>query len=104
MTDLTMSSLTDLTTLTVAGGKIGNITLTASNNLAVANFDHTSNMENKGSATANKSVSLSVTDNTSLTKLHSTGDDVDTLTITGNTSLAAAWWSRKMICARPTQR
>tara|TARA_X000000368_G_scaffold400602_1_gene372626 strand:- start:427 stop:2076 length:1650 start_codon:yes stop_codon:yes gene_type:complete len=88
MTDLTMSSLTDLTTLTVAGGKIGNITLSASNNLAVANFDHTSNMENKGSATANKSVSLSVTNNTSLTKLHSTGDDVENLTITGNTALA----------------
>jgi hypothetical protein len=88
MTDLTMSALTDLTTLTVAGGKIGNITLTGSNNLAVANFDHTSNMENKGSATANKSVSLSVTNNTSLTKLHSTGDDVETLTVTGNTALA----------------
>jgi hypothetical protein len=88
MTALTMSSLTDLTSLTVAGGKIGSISLTGSNNISVANFDHTTNLENKDSATALKSVSFVVTDNTGLTKLHSTGDDVDTLTITGNTSLA----------------
>ena len=63
MTDLTMATLTDLTSLTVAGGKIGNISLTDSPNISVANFDHTSNMENKGSATANKSVSFVVTNN-----------------------------------------
>jgi len=97
MHDLTISSATDLVSLTVASGsKIGNITLTASNNLSVADFNHTTNLNNKldsstagtSSNSANKSVSLSATNNTSLTKLHSTGDDVETLTITGNTALA----------------
>jgi hypothetical protein len=87
MTDLTMSTLTDLTSLTVAGGKIGNISLTDSPNISVANFDHTSNMENKGSATANKSVSFVVTDNLGLTKLHTTGDLIHTFTVTGNDAL-----------------
>jgi hypothetical protein len=88
MTDLTMQTLTDLTSLTVAGGKIGNIKLDSSPNIAVANFDHTSNMENKGSTTANKSVSFIVTDNTALTKLHTTGDLIHTFTVTGNDALA----------------
>jgi hypothetical protein len=87
MTDLTMATLTDLTSLTVAGGKIGNITLSDSPNISVANFDHTSNMENKGSATANKSVSFVVTNNTGLTKLHTTGDLIHTFTVTGNDAL-----------------
>jgi phage shock protein A len=101
MHDLTITGSTDLSSLTVAtGSKIGNITMTASNNLSVADFNHTTNLNNKlgtagtnvtaGTSTnsANKSVSLSVTNNTSLTKLHSTGDDVNTLTVTGNTALA----------------
>jgi hypothetical protein len=87
MTDLTMQTLTDLTTLTVAGGKIGNIKLDSSPNITVANFDHTSNMENKGSTTANKSVSFVVTDNLGLTKLHTTGDLIKTFTVTGNDAL-----------------
>ena len=88
MTDLTISSATDLTSLTVASGsKIGSISLSGSNNLAVADFNHTSNMENKGSATANTSVSFVVTDNLGLTKLHTTGDDVSTFTVTGNDAL-----------------
>jgi hypothetical protein len=87
MTDLTMQTLTDLTSLTVAGGKIGNIKLDSSPNISVANFDHTSNMENKGSATANKSVSFVVTDNLGLTKLHTTGDLIHTFTVTGNDAL-----------------
>ncbi|MDC6466061.1 hypothetical protein PQZ36_00695 [Flavobacteriaceae bacterium] len=88
MTDLTMATLTDLTSLTVAGGKIGNITLSDSPNISVANFDHTSNLENKGSATANKSVSFVVTDNLGLTKLHTTGDLIKTFTVTGNDALS----------------
>jgi hypothetical protein len=87
MTDLTMDTMTDLTSLTVAGGKIGSITLKDSPNLSVANFDHTSNMENKDSATANKSVSFIVTDNLGLTKLHTTGDLIKTFTVTGNDAL-----------------
>ena len=88
MTDLTISSATDLTSLTVASGSlIGSISLTSSNNLTVADFNHTSNMENKGSSTANTSVSFVVTDNLGLTKLHTTGDDVSTFTVTGNDAL-----------------
>jgi hypothetical protein len=88
MHDLTISGATDLTTLTVASGSsIGNINLTGTTNLAVADFNHTSNLTDTD-ATAQKSVTLSATNNTGLTKLHSTGDDVDTLTITGNAALA----------------
>jgi uncharacterized protein YqfB (UPF0267 family) len=88
MHDLTITGALDLTTLTVAtGSKIGNISLAGTTNLAVADFNHTSNLTDTD-ATAQKSVTLSATNNTALTKLHSTGDDVDTLTITGNTSLA----------------
>ena len=88
MTDLTISSATDLTSLTVASGSlIGSISLTGSNNLTVADFNHTTNLENKGSATANTSVSFVVTDNLGLTKLHTTGDDVSTFTVTGNDAL-----------------
>jgi len=88
MHDLTITGATDLTTLTVASGSsIGNISLSGTTNLAVADFNHTSNLTDTNS-TAQKSVTMSVTNNTGLTKLHSTGDDVDTLTITGNTSLA----------------
>jgi hypothetical protein len=88
MHDLTITGATDLTSLTVAeGSSIGNIILTGTTNLAVADFNHTSNLTDVD-ATAQKSVTMSVTDNTGLTKLHSTGDDVDTLTITGNTALA----------------
>jgi hypothetical protein len=88
MHDLEINAATDLTSLTVAtGSSIGNITLTGTTNLAVADFNHTSNLTDVN-ATAQKSVTMSVTNNTGLTKLHSTGDDVDTLTITGNTALA----------------
>ena len=87
MTDLTMATLTDLTSLTVAGGKIGNISLTDSPNISVADFNHTTNLENKGSATANTSVSFVVTNNLGLTKLHTTGDLIHTFTVTGNDAL-----------------
>ncbi len=88
MHDLTITGATDLTSLTVASGsKIGNISLTGTTNLSVADFNHTSNLTDTD-ATAQKSVTFSATNNTGLTKLHSTGDDVDTLTITGNTTLA----------------
>ena len=90
MTDLTISSATDLTSLTItSGAKIGSISLTGSNNLAVADFNHTTNMENKDSATANTSASFVVTDNLGLTTLHSTGDDVSTFTVTGNDALTS---------------
>jgi hypothetical protein len=87
MTDLTMSVLTDLTSLTVSG-KVGNITLASSPNISVADFNHTTNMENKSSATANTSATFVVTDNLGLTKLHTTGDDISTFTVTGNDALS----------------
>jgi len=86
MTDLTMATLTDLTSLSVSGN-VGSISLTDSPNIAVADFNHTTNLENKDSATANKSVSFVVTDNLGLTKLHTTGDLVHTFTVTGNDAL-----------------
>ncbi len=95
MHDLTLSGTTDLTSLTVASGsKIGNIKVTGSNNLVVADFDHTTNLDVKASGTTastavNKAVSFEVYDNTALTTLHSTGDDVSTFTVAGNDALTA---------------
>jgi len=98
MHDLTLSGTTDLTSLTIAeGSKIGNIKVTGANNLAVADFNHTTNLNNKltGSTagtsanSANKAVSFEVYDNTALTTLHSTGDDVSTFTVAGNDALTS---------------
>ncbi|MDA8547587.1 hypothetical protein N9K61_02495 [Flavobacteriaceae bacterium] len=95
MHDLTITGTTDLTSLTIAdGSKIGNILLTGANNLAVADFDHTSNLALKAtgttaSTTVAKSVSFQVYDNTALTTVHSTGDDVSTLTVAGNDALTS---------------
>ena len=88
MHDLTITGATDLTTLTVAdGSKIGNINLTGTTNLKVADFNHTSNLTDVDK-TAQKSVTFSATSNSALEKLHSTGDDVSSLTVTGNAALA----------------
>jgi uncharacterized protein YqfB (UPF0267 family) len=88
MHDLTITGATDLSTLTVAeGSKIGNIKLSGTTNLKVADFNHTTNLTDIDK-TAQKSVTFEATSNTALEKLHSTGDNVDTLTITGNTNLA----------------
>jgi hypothetical protein len=96
MHGLTISNMDDLTTLSVASGnKIGDISLTGSDNLTVANFDHTTNLDGKVTGTtAGTSTSVEtgvdfvVTDNLGLTKLHTTGDHVDTFTVTGNDALA----------------
>jgi hypothetical protein len=96
MHGLTISGMDDLTTLSVASGnKIGDITLENSDNLSVANFDHTTNLDGKvtgttaGTSTSvEKGVNFIATDNLGLTKLHTTGDHVDTFTVTGNDALA----------------
>jgi hypothetical protein len=89
MTDLTLAGNTDLTSLTISSdSKIGNVSLTGNTNLLVADFNHTSNMENKGSATANTYVTLTATGNTALTKLHSTGDKVRSFNVNNNAALA----------------
>ena len=95
MHDLTLSGTTDLTSLTIAAGsKIGNILLTGANNLTVADFNHTSNLALKvtgttASTAVAKSVSFEVYDNTALTTVHSTGDDVSTLTVAGNDAMTS---------------
>ena len=95
MHDLTLNGTADLTSLTVASGsKIGNILVTGANNLTVADFDHTTNLDAKATGTTastavNKAVSFQVYDNTSLTTVHSTGDDVSTLTVAGNDALTS---------------
>ena len=84
---------TDLTTLSVASGnKIGDIIMSGTNNLSVADFNHTTNLDAKATgasaSTAVKTgVTFSITDNLGLTKLHTTGDSVDTFTVTGNDAL-----------------
>ena len=96
MHGLTISGMDDLTTLSVASGnKIGDITLENSDNLLVANFDHTTNLDGivagttAGAATdVEKGVNFIATNNLGLTKLHTTGDHVDTFTVTGNDALA----------------
>jgi hypothetical protein len=95
MHDLTITGTTDLTSLTIAdGSKIGNILLTGANNLTVADFDHTTNLAKKATGTTaatavNKSVSFEVYDNAALTTVHSTGDDVSTLTVAGNDAMTS---------------
>jgi hypothetical protein len=90
---LTMSNMDDLTTLSVASGnKIGDISLTGSDNLTVADFNHTTNLDKTASGTTASTavetgVSFVATDNLGLTKLHTTGDHVDTFTVTGNDAL-----------------
>jgi hypothetical protein len=93
---LTISNMDDLTTLSVASGnKIGDISLTGSDNLTVADFNHTTNLDGKVSGTTagtstsvETGVSFIAQDNLGLTKLHTTGDHVDTFTVTGNDVLA----------------
>jgi hypothetical protein len=95
MHGLTISGATDLTTLSVAAGnKIGDIDLTGATNLTVADFNHTTNLDGiVAGTTAGTSTSVETgvrfvaTDNTALTKLHTTGDHVDTFTVTGNDAL-----------------
>jgi hypothetical protein len=95
MHGLTISGMDDLTTLSVASGnKIGDITLENSDNLTVADFNHTTNLDGKVSGTTagastdvETGVNFIVTDNLGLTKLHTTGDHVDTFTVTGNDAL-----------------
>ena len=93
MHDLDIQTASDLTTLSVAtGNKIGSINLVSSPNLTVADFNHTTNLDSKATGTdastaVKKSVSFVVTDNLGLTKLHTTGDNVSTFTVTGNDAL-----------------
>ena len=87
--DLSINGLTDLTSLTVsAASAMGDVTLTNTTNLAVADFDHSFSGAAHGTTAATSSV-VSVTDNSALTTLHYAADDVGTLTVTGNDALTA---------------
>ena len=87
--DLSIDGLTDLTSLTVsAASKMGDVTLTNTTNLAVADFDHSFIGTTTGTTAATSSV-VSITDNSALTTLHYAADDVGTLTVTGNDALSA---------------
>jgi uncharacterized lipoprotein NlpE involved in copper resistance len=90
MTALTLKDMTDLTTLTVsADSKIGSVSATGNTNIAVMDFNHTTNLEQVGSATALKSVSATFTGNSSLTTLNWSGDDVSSLNVSDNDKLTA---------------
>ena len=67
---------------------MGDVTLTGTTNLAVADFDHSFIGTTTGTTAATSS-SVSVTDNSALTTLHYAADDVGTLTVTGNDALTA---------------
>jgi hypothetical protein len=87
--DLSINGTTDLTSLTVSSGSsMQDVTLTATTNLAVADFDHSFSGSAHGTTAATSS-SVSITDNTALTTLHWAADDVGTLTVTGNDALTA---------------
>jgi len=87
--DLSINGTTDLTTLTVSSGSsMADVTLTATTNLAVADFNHSFSGSAHGT-TAQTSSTVTVTNNTALTTLDWAADDVGTLTVTGNDALTA---------------
>ena len=87
--DLSISGLTDLTTLTVSSAsKMGDVTLTGTTNLAVADFNHSFIGTTTGTTAATSSTAT-ITDNTALTTLHWAADDVGTLAVTGNDALTS---------------
>jgi len=73
----------DLTSVTVTGAKIGNVTINANTDLETLVMDHTTDL-----ASGDTGAAVSITDNTNLESLTWSADDVDSLTVTGNTQLA----------------
>ena len=88
MDDLTLDSMTDLTTVSIAETTAMNdVVVTGNTNLTSLNIAAANNFAANGT-TAQTSTTLTVTGNTSLTSLTSVRDDIGALTVTGNTSLA----------------
>jgi hypothetical protein len=81
---LTVDDNDDLVTLTVTGAKLGNVTVMDNGDLESATMDHTTTL-----ATGDTGATLSVTGNTNMTSFTWGADDVDSITVTGNTQLAA---------------
>jgi len=73
----------DLTSITVTGAKIGNVTINANTDLETLVMDHTTDL-----ASGDTGATASITSNTNLETLTWSADDVDSLTITDNTQLA----------------
>jgi len=81
---LTVTGNDDLTSLVVTGSKIGNVTVESNTDLASLVLDHTSDLT---TALTGTGVTVSIKGNTNMTSLKFSADDVDSLTVTGNTAL-----------------
>ena len=85
---LTVTGNNDLVTLTVTGAKIGNITLEDNTDLETVVLDHTTSLAPAvGTTKADAGATVSIKGNTNMTSLTFGADDVDSLTVTGNSAL-----------------
>jgi len=90
MRNLDLTNNDNLTTLDVTGSGIANVTLTGNDALVTATFDHTTELNYNGTATADtEDVAVTITNNLAMTTLAFGADKVETLTLTGNTSLSS---------------
>ena len=78
----------DLTTITVTGASIGNVTITDNGDLAELTLDHTSKVDDDDDTSFPEAVTVNISDNENLTDLTFSADDVSSLTIQGNSDLA----------------
>ena len=92
MDDLLIDDVDDLTSLTVTGASMHDITITDNDKLGSLNLDHSYNAAYDG-ATANTSSSFTATGNQELTTLTYKGSAVKTLQVTGNAKLATVDFS-----------
>ena len=90
MRNLNLTNNDNLTTLDVTGSSIANVTLTGNDALVTATFDHTTELNYNGTSTTDtEDVAVVITNNLAMTTLAFGGDNVETLTLTGNTSLSS---------------
>jgi len=80
---LTIHDNDDLVTVTVTGAKLGNVEISENGDLEAVTLDHTTTL-----AALDLGATLSVTNNANMTSFTWSADDVDSLTMTGNTQLA----------------
>ena len=94
---ITVASNGDLTSLVVTGAKIGDVSVTDNSDLESVTFDHTTSLQAAVAATTapvaaaiaqDKGATVEITGNINMTSLIWKADDVDSLTVTGNTQLA----------------
>ena len=82
--ELKVTGNNDLTSLVVTGSKIGNVTVQNNTDLTTLKLDHTSDLT---TALTGTGVTVSITGNTNMASLTWSADDVDSLTVTGNSQL-----------------